>query len=365
GRANFCSLRDNTVAVVGEQSISLWNFLVMSSKALIEAEVDESGVFPTYMLELHGEPEESIASGAVVNGDGERVYQGECCPSGKAIATGDSTGQVKVWDIAFLASADPWPAELHLVQPASLAGLSFMAHDQVPVTRIIWLSDTTLLTAAKGNTELKVWGLGTREAPTHTLLQTLSLNVPELDPAAPLLLEMEPSGAFLVAADAGTKMLVAIHISSVRRLDHLTCFSLMHPVLSCVALSAPAEQADTSADELEVQICCLQTKPVQIYRFYSSDATPPEVLAAAPETMIEAPAADVAPVAVASPASLVAEAASAAEAEPEAVTSSAEGDVPPEEESEPQGEGESEAEDTAMADREGAAAAAAAESEAP
>ena len=205
-------------------------------------------------------------------------------PHGRHLATASDDGSLKVWD---LQGEGDSIASAVCVQ-------SFLPHGGGPVTRVLFMdtggarpgdatmtaADAGVLTGGLSNSEVKLWGpvLG-QQAPVAA--QQLSIRDPT--GAAPhFKMLLDQTSQFLMMANVQENSLLVIHLKAAdeapsnERIDYLTPFTLLHPILSCVSINsaiataAHDTEASAEASGFEVNLFCVQTKAIQQYHMRPS-----------------------------------------------------------------------------------------------
>ena len=196
-------------------------------------------------------------------------------PNGHHLATVSNDGSLKLWDVGDMT-----------VPPECVVNL--IPHDGAAVTRVLFLdavdvpsaaassaADLSVLTGGLGNSQVKLWEPLLTETPR--LLQQLAVHGDEGDAAPQLQLLLDDTSEFLMMANVNRNSLFVVHLRPRHeallgeRIDYLTPFTLMHPILSFMTIGAPivATSHDTDADAeiggFEVQLFCVQTKAIQEY----------------------------------------------------------------------------------------------------
>eukprot|EP00752_Nemacystus_decipiens_P016776 g15013.t1 len=235
--------------------------------------------------------ERPTIAGATCEGHYKQVTDASFSLSGDVLATAAEDGTVRVWDTGdeAILLADPFPGSIACLR-------AFRAAPEGSTLSRVLVVDgaTALVTGDEENRLLKVWpssgatpGAG-GGAEVGALEGLLPLQVLSLPGRGALSLEADPEGKFVFAADTGEGLLYALHLAEGgqkgMRMDYLRPYSLAHPVQSFTVLSKDPEpqygyEDSTPAPEDRIlQLVCVQTKPVQIYRITAGDALPPSGL---------------------------------------------------------------------------------------
>ncbi|CAM9143567.1 unnamed protein product, partial [Choristocarpus tenellus] len=247
--------------------------------------------------------EDGRVPGSVCLGHAWQVNDCSFSTGGSLMATAGKDGLVMLWDTR-LVGADGMEHNL----PTHLTPLSsFRAgSDGGPLWRVLvtglkggddenYGPQAIIVTGEDANHLIKVWkapaspsASGPPGVEQRVLKPEQTVCLEGSGPGVALSLEADPKGQLIMVADTGEGLLYALHLADggssggrFCRMDYLRPYSLAHPVLSFVVLEEET-QPEFGYEGLEsnpsqgrgLQLVCVQTKPVQIYRIEVADATP-------------------------------------------------------------------------------------------